>query len=273
MKSLIALFLLSVTTFASAQDLCSRNKSTIRARLDDPQYRIAFRNRGGLIDGGVCWWHSRLQRAAVYLAKFEARAARPNARQVDSIIMGLRSMNRVVTIPGYSSFEAFTRDHEAAIQRHLEDWQKVDGFFNMQWLRGISGHYRLPAARMERQMREIFRVYNASPVPVWLMAQIKGITSHSFLLVRMEALPAGFALDLIDSNFPGKTLQVRYQFGDESLGHELFSYTFVPYTGFQEDFRRIGRTLVAHCPNKDLGSELLMVEDGAVELPREDRSE
>lgn len=255
-------FLLLLAPVAFAQDLCSRD---VRLFLDAPETRIAFANDGGLANGGVCWWHSRLQRASAYLVRFEPETKAPTAKEVERILLRLRTMKEVVTIPGFPNFESFTRAHQKAVQSVLDGWQRIDGFLNQQWIRSISGRSKLPAEQMQARMKEIFKTYKASPVPVWVMAQVKGITSHAFLLLEMQEEGRGFHLKAIDSNKPGVTRDIVYNEGDEAIRFTGADYSFVPYVGFQGDFVKMASALKKHCPQ--LRTDMLNAPRGDIEVP------
>lgn len=248
MKSLSLILLFLSSSLSLAQDpFCQRTQKDIIQLIDHPLQRIAFKNRGGLFKGGVCWWHSRLQRSSYYLARYAPSAPKPNVSEVRSILGHLRRMDSVVVIPGYDNFESFTREHEAQVQKVLEEWQKIDGFLNMKWIKGISGNYRLSAKKLEARMKLVYETYKSSPTPIWVLAQMKGIIAHSFLVRRMEVLPSGYLMEVIDSNKPGEMRTIRYQFGDTSLKIQRTKREFVLYTGFQQDFVKMKRSLQRHC--------------------------
>jgi hypothetical protein len=270
MKILILLGLL-VSTFSYAQNrsFCERNRSDILTLMQETSARIGFDNAGGIGNGGVCWWHNRLQRSSFFLAKFQPDKSRPNAKQIADIVTGLRFMERVVIIPGYEDFESFTKANQKHIQQVLNDWQVYDGFYNFQWLRGISGNYMLPPKEMEVRMNSVYASYQKSPAAMWIMAQMKGITSHSFLILKMDQVNGGYDMDLIDSNHPMEIVTVKYTFGDQFLVTDRSKSKFVPYVGFQEDFRKISKGLVGYCRNKrmELLEDFAEIRDGEIELP------
>lgn len=273
MKILILLVLVtSSSLFAQSRNFCERNRGDILSLMEVPEARIAFKNAGGLMNGGVCWWHSRLQRSSFFLTKYAPEKAKPTPAQLNAILSGLRNMSQVVTIPGYENFESFSRAYQNEIQRVLNDWQVFDGFYNFQWIRGISGNSVLPPKEMEARMNSVYQSYRQSPAAMWIMAQMKGVVSHAFLVIGMQAVNGGYDMELIDSNHPREVVRVRYQSGDQFLQTDRGSSTFVPYVGFQEDFRKISRGLTAFCKNKtdELVLELNAVKDGDVELPTSD---
>ena len=266
----LALFtlLLSSSVFAQTRAFCERNRGDILALMQEPTARMAFKNTGGIANGGVCWWHSRLQRSSFFLARFNPSASKPTNRQLNEILSNLRSMEKVVTIPGYADFRSFSRAYQKQIQGVLNDWQVFDGVFNFQWLRGISGKPALPAKEMEARMDAVYQSYRQSPAAMWIMAQMEGVTSHSFLVLHIEKVNGGYDLDLIDSNHPMELVRVAYQTGDQSLRTDKGSHPFVPYVGFQEDFRKISKSLVGHCRNKsmELLEDFRDIRDGEIEI-------
>lgn len=263
-KLLPFLFISLLSWSAFASDFCGRRQPDIRGLLLDSSSRIAFKNGGGLLNKGVCWWHNRLQRSSAYLVKYNPAGNPPDRRQVRQILTSLVQMNKVVVIPGYSDFETFTRDHQREVQAILNDWQKLDGFFNFEWIRGISGRSSLDGRAMLLRMKNIYNQFRSSPVPLWIMAQIKGVTSHSFLVVKMTMRENGYDMDVIDSNDPQKTIRIEYNVGDTFLSPPGEKYSFVPYSGFQNDFRKISSALKEHCPQKNSDFDF-NVKDGEVE--------
>lgn len=265
--ALLTLFV-STSLFAQARNFCERNRSDILDLMQEPTARLAFKNNGGFANGGVCWWHSRLQRSSFFLARFNPSAPRPTNGQLAQILSGLRNMNTVVTIPGWPDFKSFSWAYQKQIQGMLNDWQIFDGVFNFQWLRGISGRSSLPAGEMQARMDSVYQSYRTSPAAMWVMAQMEGVVSHAFLVFHMEKVNGGYDLDLIDSNHPMELVQVKYTVGDQFLHSNVDSTPFVPYVGFQEDFRKISSSLVSHCRNKSM--ELLEdfgdIRDGEIEL-------
>lgn len=266
-------FFVSTSLYAQSRTFCERNRSDILAIMQEPTARLAFRNDGGLANGGVCWWHSRLQRSSFFLARFNPSAPKPTNAQLNQIIAGLRSMDRVVVIPGYENFNSFSRAYQGQLQAMLNDWQIFDGVFNFQWLRGISGKPSLPAKDMQARMDAVYESFRQSPAAMWILAQMEGITSHSFLVFNMEKVNGGYDLDLIDSNHPMEMVLVKYQEGDQSLHSNRDNTPFVPYVGFQEDFRKISKSLVSHCRNKsmELLEDFRDIRDGEVELSNREK--
>ncbi len=264
-KSLFAFFILILTPSVFADDFCARTQSDIKDTLSQKSSRIAFKNGGGLINGGVCWWHNRLQRSSAYLVQYRPEESRPTSPELQKIYSSLRLMNQVVIIPGYTDFESFSNDHKAGLQLLLNDWQKKDGFFNFEWMRGISGRSSLPAGEMKLRMDDVYNHYKNSPTPLWIMAQIKGLTSHSLLILTMSYRESGYDMTVIDSNHPQDLVNIEYYHGDTFLHAKGEKYNFVPYAGFQNDFKNIQSALKKTCGDKVFLLDLRNLKPGEIE--------
>lgn len=267
MKTFLAFFMVLISTSVFGNDFCSKNEEDIRTQLSEVRSRIAFQNRGGLINGGVCWWHSRLQRSSVYLVEFRPEVRqKPTKEEAKKILRHLRDMDRVVVINGYSNFREFSYDFRREAQKMLEGWQRIDGFINQEWIRGISGKSSLSSSGLKLQMEKIYTAYKSSPTPVWLMLQIKGITAHAALVTSMVENSKGYYLTVIDSNNPLDESEIYYSFGDTSLRIEGEGYSFIPYLGFQKDFKKIFSSLSKHCKGSGLNVEGLPIIEGDIEV-------
>ncbi len=215
--------------------------------LEEASSRIHFKNQGGLMNGGVCWWHNRLQRASAYLVEFKPEMPAAGQQQVEKILADLKRMKKVVVIPGFKNFDSFTQAHQKEVQKLLEGWQKEDGFLNQQWARGISGKYELEPKAMQERMNSLYQQFLDSPHPVWVMAQIKGISSHAFLILDMVPVGKGYEVKVIDSNYPTQTKSFTYVYGQKFLKHPKDKYSFIPYLGFQKDFDVILASVKDYC--------------------------
>lgn len=236
-------FIFTSTSLASS--LCGRSKAELLSAFEATENRIAFRNNGGLFNGGVCWWHSRLQRSTVYLAEFAPTRPKPTAGEAEKIIDKLVHLDSTVVIPGYGNFRDFSADFRPLIQEKLDQWQLRDGFLAQQWVRGLYGRPRLGARGLRERMKNIFARFKRSKPGLWVMAQHPGITSHALLLIGMSPTEKGFRLRAIDSNLPLGIREIDYTPGDQSL--EVDGNPFVPYAGFESDERKIERALKRHC--------------------------
>jgi hypothetical protein len=266
-KSFLIILCFCISFSSQAADLCTRTQSDLKLNLLHEDSRIAFKNNGGIFNGGVCWWHSRLQRSSLYLVRFQPHKNPPTISEVQKILKSLREMKTVVNIPGHSNFRTFSQDFQKEIQQFLNQWQKRDGIFNSEWTRGISGRSSLSSEEMKIRMNDIYKFYKDSPTPLWIMAQIKGITAHSFLVVDMLQTESGYEMNVVDSNHPAETTKVSYYHGDTSLKVTGEDYSFVPYVGFQNDFKLIASALKNECGHLTQKWDLERLKNGNIELP------
>ena len=247
-RLLFALSFTLVSRPSLSGELCSQTRAELLAKFELRENRLGFRNDGGLFDGGVCWWHSRLQRSSIYLARFEPALPRPTEKESKEIVEHLVRFDSVVTIPGYSNFNDFSRDHEGLIQHELNEWQIRDGFIKQQWIRGLYGRPSLPPSVLRERMARIFVKFKASKPGLWVMAQFPGITSHALLFLGMTRTAEGFHLRVIDSNRPEITRELTYHYGDRSI--QLGNEGFTPFVGFQSDQETIDTTLAGYCNSR-----------------------
>lgn len=242
---------------SSNSSICSTHWSNLQAKLREPTSRMAFKNDGGIGDGGVCWWHSRFQRAAIYLATFAPEKSKPTLSEAKKIIHKLSYLSSVVEIPGYADFNSFSADYKKEIQEQLNRWQIRDGIGGFAWIRGLWGKPSLPPAQMKNRIDKIYSRFleDASKNhTLWFMEQMPGIVAHASLVIDMKKTSDGYSIELIDSNFPDVTSFVSYKNGDTFLDGP--SGEFVPYAGIERDNRKIDRAIARYC-----GREPVMVEE------------
>ncbi len=230
--------------------------ATIEKISNDPGMRMGFENEGGLAGGGVCWWHSRFQRVAWYLAEFDPSAKAPTPAAAKDLIRRLVSRTEVVLIPGYRDLVSFTKDFQSEIQSALNAWQLRDGLLNQAYLRGLYGRARFrEAGEMKARLDKIFTQFSAAKAKgdvLWVMLQMRGIVSHASLLHVMEAsADGGYRMSMVDSNFPDRFVEYVYRPGDLDLFPANVKvgddYASVPYAGFTRDLRRIRGAIENYC--------------------------
>lgn len=237
----------SFSATASKESYCKSmaQPSTVRQLASDWRNRISFANRGGLFNGGVCWWHSRLQRSALHLINFQPTLAKPSTPMAKKIINWLAASKKVVEIPGYSNLHSFSQDWSKEIQDKLDDWQRYDGFVLQQWIRGISGSHEVSSGELKSKMDELYNEVEIKNNIVWVMLQLKGISAHAWLITAIIPTTDGYSIFAIDSNYPLTTRKVTFRQGDRSLND--YYGEMVPYLGRQNDFRRFKQATDEYC--------------------------
>ncbi len=163
---------------------------------------LAFGNSGGILRNGVCWWHSRFTRAALYLVYFEPSKPRPGPGAVREAVRSVMDADRVVEIPGYSCLRDFSADCRQDIQKVLERRQISDGVLRFAWVDGLAGSHRVSAARLAALMDRIHAETSREGL-AYVKLQIRGIDAHSLIVTEMEPLDGGgYRCSYLDSNWP-----------------------------------------------------------------------
>lgn len=257
-KLFLATLFLSYSAFAltlpqSKEDFCARFNNNPRASevlqdlSTDSVNLMAFKNDGGLFNGGVCWWHSRFQRNIFYLSVFRPDLPKPKSvREMRILIAQIRQGNAVVTIPGYHNFEDFSRENQNLIQAELNNWQIYDGVILGGWMDGLKGDTKIQASALESMMKELYDYVAVKKKIAYQKLQIKGITSHAWLVVGIKKTDSGFEVGYLDSNSPRMSLNYTYKSGDKSFNIRGYG-DFVPYLEFKREEERLVMTAKSFC--------------------------
>lgn len=256
MKKLILIIFLAIFSNILFAGSLPSNKREFCARFDDtsilstlstdPSNLMAFKNQGGLFNGGVCWWHSRFQRNIFYLSLFKPELNPPKASELKSLIKEIRAGVSVVTIPGFSNFSEFTEAYKKEILSELESWQLYDGVILGSWIDGLKGNTKVKPDVLKNMMTKLYNYVEVEKRVAYQKLQIKGITSHAWLIVGMHPGPNGYEIGLIDSNNPKMTENYTYKFADESFFEKSYG-NFVPYLEFTREEERISSVAKTFC--------------------------
>ncbi|ATH06759.1 hypothetical protein BIY24_02025 [Halobacteriovorax marinus] len=240
--------LTSSNVFAESKStFCSKRNSSnkIQKQVANSDNFLAFRNQGGLINGGVCWWHSRFQRNAMVVARFRPELSEPTEKEVKKIIKAIRKGKSVVEIGGYYNIRDFSYDHADLIQRELEKWQKGDGFLRQQWAVGLWGSSEVDEEELKERMDDLYTYVKKEGNIAYQMLQIKGIDSHAWLVFDMEKTSSGYDILVLDSNYQ-RSQVYHYDEGMTSFHHSYYG-DFVPYTGKKSEFRKALKAVEKYC--------------------------
>lgn len=256
---LLALFFSSARASSlpsSKGEFCLRfeDAETIFSFSQDESNLMAFKNQGGLFNGGVCWWHSRFQRNIFYLAIMRPELPRPKEREIRALIKEIRAGEKVVTIPGFKSFLEFSETYQKEILKELESWQLYDGVVLGSWIDGLKGDTKVRPSVLKGMMDELYLYVENQKKIAYQKLQIKGITSHAWLVVGMKKGPNGYEVGLIDSNNPRMCENYSYKFGDESFFEKSYG-NFVPYLEFKREEERLQTVALAYCKKTVLSAE------------------
>lgn len=178
---------------ASTPDLFLRS-------ISHAENRLSFTNHGGLFNGGVCWWHSRLIRTAQYLAVFDASAPKPTLDEAYDLVHRLRS-GRPVTIPGFNNLHEFSSAFYGIVQQNLEEWQVSNGGFGFGFLDGLTGSTTVPAAELKSLMDGAYVEIRKHQKPLYQVLQLPGVTAHAWIIIGMKPTTSGYLFSVVDSNY------------------------------------------------------------------------
>jgi len=188
-------------------ELC-RDPSLVRSLAANPPdggpnpNLLSFTSRGGLLGKGVCWWHSRFTRNALYLSYFLPDLSGPSPAEVRAIISTLMKAGGVVAIPGSRNLNEFSKDHETAIQRTLESRQLLEGILTFAWVNGLWGPSRTSWSVLRRGMRRIGEETSSTGL-AYAKFQTPGLDAHAILLTEVVELEGGgFRARYLDSVSP-----------------------------------------------------------------------
>lgn len=237
----------------SKEDYCSRFSGAPRAEEILKEFStestnlMTFKNNGGLFNGGVCWWHSRFQRNIFYLSIFKPELEKPKTqKELKELIFKIREGKSVLIIPGYHNFEEFSSENQKLIQAELNDWQIYDGVVLGSWIDGLKGDTKIRPELLSAMLKEVFEYVEVKKKIAYQKLQIKGITSHAWLVVGMKKTETGFELGYLDSNSPRMSLNYSYKNGDSSFFIKGYG-DFVPYLEFKREEERIASVAKTFC--------------------------
>ncbi len=229
-------------------EFCARfnDPAAIKTFSIEPANLMSFKNNGGLFNGGVCWWHSRFQRNILYLSVFRPDLPEIKPREVKALIKEIRRGETVVMIPGFSNFTDFSEAFKKEIQTELEDWQLYDGVVLGSWIDGLKGDTHLEPALLKKNLDEVYTYVESKNKIAYQKLQIKGITSHSWLVVAMKQMAGGYDVGYVDSNNPRMTESYNYKNGEDSFFIKSYG-NFVPYLGFTREEERLTTVARSYC--------------------------
>jgi hypothetical protein len=249
----LVVFFYSVNVFAfhpslSEQDFCADRKDDLFVKdlLMNPLNLMSFQNHGGLLNRGVCWWHSRFQRNALYLTIFKPQLPKPTEDEAHDLIKAIRSGKSIIAIPGYSYFSEFSKDYENLIQHELEKWQKADGILKFAWINGLSGKSKSDAAKLKTKMDELYEEVEINNTIAYTKLQIPGLDTHAWLVIHMFNVEDGYLVEYLDSMIPNRTFVYKYTYGDRYFSI-VKGHPFLPYLEKTEEMSRIKQVIMQFC--------------------------
>lgn len=245
--SLFSLEALALKPSTSLSSFCrnSQNPEYVKSLTQDYNNLIPLYNQGGIIGGGVCWWHSRFQRNALYLTRFSPSLEKPSVDEAKQIIREIRNGKDLINIPGYQNFFEFSYAYYEEIQRELEGWQKHDAL-RFAWIKGLEGKTSVKPEKLKEIMDQTYEEVVTKNNIVYQKLQMKGLVAHAWLVVNMKKTANGYDLEVLDSNYPLQTTFYQYEEGMTNLEYEIYG-PFVPYTENTKELDRVKETVQSNC--------------------------
>lgn len=243
----------SATLPSNKVEFCGRFEDTsiLSTYSSETSNLMSFKNQGGLFNGGVCWWHSRFQRNIFYLAIFKPELNKPKTSEIKSLIKEIRAGEKIIIIPGFTNFAEFSEAYKKEILSELENWQLYDGVILGSWIDGLKGDTKVKPEVLKQMMDKNFAYVETDKKIAYQKLQIKGITSHAWLIVGMKAGLSGYEIGLIDSNNPKMSENYSYKNGDESFFDKAYG-NFVPYLEFTREEARLTTIARQFCGLKNI---------------------
>lgn len=239
--------LLAARAAQSRGEFC-RNRSDsdyVKNLTRNYQNLMPMRNGGGVAGTGVCWWHSRFQRKALYLTIYKPEERLPTQEEAKIIIQKIRAGDDLVEIPGMSNFNDFSWNFKDLIQDELNRWQKADGVKGA-WIAGLKGNNKVSASKMQDLMEDLYTEVELNNNIAYQKLQVRGVTAHSWLVIKMKNISNGYELHVIDSNYPETVEKYIYERGMTHFMHPEFG-AFTPYLENVDEMRSIRKTIRGIC--------------------------
>jgi len=236
----------------SKKEFCDMVRDPVQFQrvIASEKNRLSFTSRGaGFLNSGLCWWHSRLTRSATYLTVYRPDLPKPTKKQVLKIFDAYFHNSRVVEIPGYKNLQEFSRDWEDLLLKKLGDWQKVDGILGFAWVGGLAGKTEVSPEELKNKMDNLFKQVRIENKIVYQKLQHPGIGAHSWLVFDMKKTSDGYVLRTTNSSSSNVKV-AHYKIGDQYLRHRfgiISYYTFVPYTEFENELKKIRAAQERYC--------------------------
>jgi hypothetical protein len=221
-----------------------------------PRFSMGVTNPSGKWKTGLCWWHSRLHRAAAYLAEFDPNGKKPDSAQAMRIYQAITSFMPVV-IPGYESLADFNRAHASELEEVLSAWQRQTTFSSPGIAASKARIWTLSESARQAEIEErLVGLINdmwVEPRPIVLLldrASLKGV--HSVVVVGYQTTSrGGVQLKVLEPIKKDQVLDWTVRSEEKGIESLVLPGDTDEYhmirTHFDKDFNRIEANLRTHC--------------------------
>lgn len=236
----------------SRDEFCSKNSDPnyFKSLALDPQNTMGFTNpAAGIGNGGLCWWHSQLQRSSLFLSVYRPDLPKPtDPEEIKHLFEAIMKEEAVVEVPGYSNFNDFTAAWQDTLIQLLADWQISQGVVGFGWIDGVGADSE-SASSLKSAMDDLYdRVENKKEI-AYEVLKMPGLVAHAWLVVDMRKTDGGgYELSVLDSN---TTSMNRYDYTPGMTNFEYFgSIPFVPYLHKTSDLKDYKNLMRNYCEGK-----------------------
>lgn len=212
----------------ASADICKMKAEDFLAKAEHPSNLTSNRNAAGNLGTGLCWWHTKLQRAALYLAVFDQPdSPKPTKAEALHILAKIRDLKEVVSIPGFKNWFDFTFDYHDEFYQILNHWEVRD-IAQLQFLKGV----RVLQAMDPSMLQKISDEVNEYKRLTYLMVKLPMLGAHSWIAQSFQLEGTEFKIGYIDSNYASHIN--RYESNGNIYriqGHNGFESKVDPVTG------------------------------------------
>lgn len=188
------LLVLGLATLAQAKPICEMSSEDFQAKAQLRESLTGFRNSPGPLRTGICWWHSRLQRSAIYLATFDKpNSPVPTFPELLDLLREITRKRSVVTIPGYRDWNEFSLARTDEIRFFLDQWYLKDAT-EMEFLKGAKFNLGTSYSSMLKIDREV-NLFKRLP---YVLVDLPLGSAHAWIITNYNVNDQ--TMNLIDSN-------------------------------------------------------------------------
>lgn len=174
-------------------DVCKLTSEDFMKRARQPENLTKLANPEGFLRTAVCWWHSRMQRSAIYLAVFDKpQGPKPGTLEALQIFRKIYYRESVVHISGFKNWMEFTDYFQKSFEYALSEFE-LEGIERLEFKNGI----RLIGNNYSKTVQEIVHDTEKEKRIPYVMVKW-GIGAHAWLIPGFQVT----YMIILDSNHP-----------------------------------------------------------------------
>jgi hypothetical protein len=201
----------------ASANICQMKAEDFLEKAEHPGNLTQNSNADGPLYTGLCWWHTKMQRAALYLAVFDQpNKPKPTQQEAYDIFAKLRDLEEVVSIPGFKNWSEFTAAFRVEFYQMLAHWEVRD-VVQLQFLKGIRASGATDISTLQKISDEV----NDYKRLTFVLLKWPMIPAHSWIVQSFERQGAEIKVGFIDSNIP----QSINQYDSKGNAYQIFDHT------------------------------------------------